>query len=267
MKDDHFHERRNVMKSKNALYEAKEFKNLKEIMQDAIRKYSSHTAFIIKNKEKKEKYTYISYEQFGLEINALGSSLIKRGLKNKRIAIISPNRYEWVVSYFATVNGTGIVIPLDKGLPNDEIESLLQRSHADAVIFDQKYQEIMKQIQETNTSEIKQFICMDENQDFTCMQELIQEGKTLLEEGYEEFTKAEINEEEMSIILFTSGTTSLSKAVMLSHRNIASNIYALSMAEKVYDTDVNLAFLPFHHTFGSTALFFFLSKRSYECIL
>ncbi len=255
------------MKSKNALYEATEFKNLKEMIQETIHKYSSHTAFIIKNKEKEEKYTHITYEQFGLEINALGSSFINRGLKNKRIAVISPNRYEWVVSYFATVNGTGIVIPLDKGLPDDEIESLLQRSHADAVIFDKKYHDIMKQIQEKNQTEVKQFICMDETKDFICMQELIQEGKKLLEQGYEEFTKAEINEEAMSIILFTSGTTSISKAVMLSHKNITSNIYALSMAEKVYDTDVNLAFLPFHHTFGSTALFFFLSKRNHECLL
>ncbi len=256
------------MKSKNTLYEAKEFKNLKELMKDAIEKYASHKAFIIKNKEKsKEKYTNISYEQFGLDIDSLGSSLIKRGLKNKRIAVISPNRYEWVVSYFAVVNGTGIVVPLDKGLPDNEIESLLQRSNADAVIFDEKYYNIMKQIQEQKSTAVSMFICMDKTEDFLCLKELIEEGKNLLEQGYEEFTKAEINEEKMQIILFTSGTTSASKAVMLSHKNIASNIYALSMAEKVYDTDVNLAFLPFHHTFGSTALFFFLSKRNYKCIL
>ncbi len=256
------------MKSKSALYEAKEFKNLKELMQETTQKYASHKAFIIKNKEKaEEKYTNITYEQFGSDINSLGSSLIKRGLKNKRIAVISPNRYEWIVSYFAAVNGTGIVVPLDKGLPDNEIESLLQRSHADAIIFDEKYCDIMKQIQEQKSTQVSMFICMDETKDFLCLKELIQEGKELLKQGYEEFTKAEIDEEEMQIILFTSGTTSASKAVMLSHKNITSNIYALSMAEKVYDTDVNLAFLPFHHTFGSTAIFFFLSKRNYKCIL
>ena len=115
------------MKSKNMLYQAEECKDLREIMQNAIKKYADHKAFIIKNKqEEKEKYKVVTYEQFGIEINALGSSLMKRGLKNKRIAIISPNRYEWVLSYFAIINGTGIVIPLDKGLPENEILSLLQ---------------------------------------------------------------------------------------------------------------------------------------------
>ncbi len=248
------------MKSKNMLYEAKEFKNIREIIQNAIEKYPYNNAFIIKNKAgAKEKYTNITYKQFGLDIDSLGSSLIKMGLKGKRIAVISPNRYEWIVSYLAIVNGTGVVVPLDKGLPNKEIESLMQRSHAEAVIFDKKYNDVMKQIQESRTTNVTHFICMDENNYFTSLKELIEEGKKLVENNYEEFTKAEINEKEMSIILFTSGTTSVSKAVMLSHKNIASNLYALTMAEKIYDTDVNLAFLPFHHTFGSTGLLFFLS--------
>lgn len=248
------------MKSRNMLYEAEEFKNLKEVIQNTIKKHPYNNAFIIKNKpDSKNKYTEITYKQFGLDIDSLGSSLIKLGLNKKRIAIISPNRYEWIVSYLATINGTGIVVPLDKGLPDKEIESLLQRSGADAVIFDKKYNKIMKQIQENKITNVTHFICMDENEDFTSLNELIEEGKKLLNNGYTEFTQAKINEEEMSIILFTSGTTSKSKAVMLSHKNITSNIYALTMAEKIYDTDVNLAFLPFHHTFGSTGLLFFLS--------
>ena len=248
------------MKSKNMLYEAKEFKNLKEVIQNSVEKYQYNNAFIIKNKQgSKEKYTEITYRQFGLDIDSLGSSLVKRGLKGKRIAVISPNRYEWIVSYLATINGTGIVVPLDKGLPDKEIESLLQRSYADAVIFDEKYIDVMKEIEKNKTTKVTHFICMDKNEHFTSLNELIGEGRNLLDNGYEEFTKAEINNEEMSVILFTSGTTSASKAVMLSHKNIASNLYALSMAEKIYDTDVNLAFLPFHHTFGCTGILLFLS--------
>ena len=248
------------MKSKNMLYEAKEFKNLREIIQNSIKEHPENNAFIIKNKEdSKEKYTNITYKQFGLEIDSLGSSLIKRGLKGKRIAIIAPNRYEWELSYLATVNGTGIVVPIDKGLPEGEIESLLKRSHAEAIIFDKSYVDIMKRIQQENKTEVTNFICMDKETEFISLSELIEEGKKIIEEGYEEFTKAEINENEMSIILFTSGTTSRSKAAMISHKNIASNIYALNLAEKIYDTDVNLAFLPLHHTFGSTGLLLFLS--------
>ena len=249
------------MNLKNKIYDVKEFKNIREIMNNSIEKYPENKAFIIKNKDKnKEKYTNITYREFGEQINSLGSALINRGLKNKHIAVISPNRYEWALTYYAVLNGTGILVPLDKGLPDSEIESLLQRSHSNAVIFDKKYEEIMEQIKENKTTSVTEFICMDENDTFPSINELLTEGKELLNQGYREFLDAKINEEEMSIILFTSGTTSASKAVMLSHKNIASNLYALNSAEKIYDTDVNLAFLPFHHTFGSTGLLFFLSN-------
>lgn len=249
------------MDSKNKIYDVKEFKNIREIINNSIEKYPENKAFIIKNKDKnKEKYTNVTYREFGEQINALGSALINKGLKNKHIAVISPNRYEWALTYYAVLNGTGILVPLDKGLPDSEIESLLQRSHSNAVIFDKKYEEVMKQIKENKTTNVTEFICMDENDTFTSINELLTEGKELLNQGYREFLDAKINEEEMSIILFTSGTTSASKAVMLSHKNIASNLYALNSAEKIYDTDVNLAFLPFHHTFGSTGLLFFLSN-------
>lgn len=249
------------MNLKNKIYDVKEFKNIREIINNSIEKYPENKAFIIKNKDKnKEKYTNITYREFGEQINSFGSALINRGLKNKHIAVISPNRYEWALTYYAVLNGTGILVPLDKGLPDSEIESLLQRSHSNAVIFDKKYEEIMEQIKENKTTNVTEFICMDENDTFPSVNELITEGKELLNQGYREFLDAKINEEEMSIILFTSGTTSTSKAVMLSHKNIASNLYALNSAEKIYDTDVNLAFLPFHHTFGSTGLLFFLSN-------
>lgn len=249
------------MNLKNKIYDVKELKNIREIMNNSIEKYPENKAFIIKNKDKnKEKYTNITYREFGEQINSLGSALINKGLKNKHIAVISPNRYEWALTYYAVLNGTGILVPLDKGLPDSEIESLLQRSHSNAVIFDKKYEEVMKQIKENKTTSVTEFICMDENDTFPSINELLTEGKELLNQGYREFLDAKINEEEMSIILFTSGTTSASKAVMLSHKNIASNLYALNSAEKIYDTDVNLAFLPFHHTFGSTGLLFFLSN-------
>ena len=126
------------MKSKNMLYKATEFKNLKELFKNKIEKYADNNAFIVKNRAgSNQKYTKITYKEFGVDIDALGSSLIKKGLKGKRVAVIAPNRYEWIVSYLATVNGVGIVVPLDKGLPNSEIESLLQRSKADAVIFEE----------------------------------------------------------------------------------------------------------------------------------
>lgn len=249
------------IESKNKIYDVPEFENIREIIRNSFKKYPHNNAFILKEKGKYGvKYRDITYGEFWNNINELGSAFIKMGLKDKRIAVISKNRYEWAVSYFAVVNGTGIVIPLDKGLPEGEIESLLQRSYADAVIFEDKYIDTMKQIRDNKTTKVTEFICMDETTEFQTINKLLEKGKELLEQDYREFTDAKINNKDMNIILFTSGTTSLSKAVMLSQKNIVSNIYALNSAEKVYDTDVNLAFLPLHHTFGSTGLLFFLSN-------
>ena len=251
------------MKSKNSLYQAKEHNNLREVILEAVSKYPNNNAFIIKNKNGKEtKYTKITYTEFLKDINSLGTSLINMGLKDKRIAVIGKNRYEWIVTYLATVNGTGIIVPLDKGLPESEIEFSLIRSKCDAVVFSEEYLNIVKNIKQNGKTNVKSFICMDsiKENEISNFKELIQEGNKLIQNGNRDFIDAKIDNEKMSIILFTSGTTSLSKAVMLSNKNIASNLYALNMAEKIYSTDVNLAFLPFHHTFGSTGILLFLNN-------
>ncbi|MDR0978892.1 MAG: AMP-binding protein [Lachnospiraceae bacterium] len=248
--------------NKQKLYEAKKLENLRELVYDSAEKYGDNIAFIIKHKNgDKVEYENKTYKKLKEDINALGTSLIKLGLKNKRVAIIASNRYEWAVAYFATVNGTGIVVPLDRSLPEAEIESLLERSASDAIIFSDQYIDSMKKIKSENKTNIKHYICMDETkEEFIQYKDLLTEGEKLISNGDMSFINAEINSMEMSIILYTSGTTSLSKAVMLSHENIVSNIYGLNCMVKVYPTDVSLAFLPLHHTFGSTGLFFFMSN-------
>lgn len=242
------------MKNDVVLYSVKELKDLREMLENAVKNYPNHNAFIIKNKGKeKVNYTNITYKQFQEEINALGTALIQLGLKGKRIAIISSNCYEWALSYLAIVNGVGIVVPLDKSLPEGEIDNLLQKSEADAVIYAKDYVDIMEKIQEEGKHKLKHYIQME-----TTLKTLVQTGKELIETGNREYLEAKIDSEAMSIILFTSGTTSAAKAVMLSHRNIISNINAMNKIIKIYDTDVNLAFLPLHHTFGSTGLLLFL---------
>lgn len=249
------------MNSENKLYEAKEFRNLREVIKNSAKCFADNNAFIIKHKEKKDvTYENITYKQFDEEIDSLGTAFIKHGLKGKRIAVISKNRYEWILTYLATVNGTGIIVPLDKGLPAQEIESLLQRSKAEAVVFSEDYADIMRNIKQESKTKVSNFICMDKTEEFIYLADLVEEGKKLLKEGNKEFINSPIDEKTMSMIIFTSGTTSISKAVMLSHKNITSNLYALNQAEKIYSTDVNMAFLPFHHTFGSTGIILFLNN-------
>lgn len=243
------------------LYETEQFNNLKEVIANAVEKYPNNNAFIIKkNIGEQTEYINITYKQMQEDINCLGTALIHLGLKNKRVAVISSNRYEWAISYLAVLNGVGVVVPLDKSLPHGELESLLQRSHSNAVIFSKDYAETMSNIKKHN-NKIEQFILMDDEEDkFVSLTKLIQIGKELINKGNNEYINSTIDNEKMNIILFTSGTTSVSKAVMLSHKNITSNINSLNATVKVYDTDVNMAFLPFHHTFGSTGLLFFLAN-------
>lgn len=250
------------MNKKRELYHAKEYRDIRELVSETVKAYPDNIAFIIKEKKKdKIEYKNITYKMLQEDIDALGTALIDLGLKDKKIAIIANNRYEWCISYLSTLCGVGIVVPLDKSLPAGEIESLLQRSYANAVIFENKYKDIMENIKQNSTNEIEYYICMDDtdNEEIT-LGKLISRGKELLSNGDTRFKDATINPEEMNIILFTSGTTSASKAVMLSQKNIVSNIHALNSIIKVYPTDRNMAFLPLHHTFGSTGLLFFISN-------
>jgi len=239
----------------------REFQNIREIINNSAEKYGDNNAFIIKNKDM-STYTYVTYKKMQEDINKLGTALIKLGLKGKRVAVIGKNRYEWAMGYYAVVNGLGIVVPLDKGLPKEEIELSLKRSKADAIICEGNYVDTVKEIISNGTTQIKKCICMDEiesAENIISINELLKQGAEELEKGNKEYLDAEIDNEATDIILFTSGTTDLAKAVEMSHRNIASNINGLLDHERIYPTDVNMAFLPFHHTFGSTGLLYFMS--------
>ena len=246
---------------KTKLEPAQDFATVKECLETSIKKYSKNIAFIVKNKEdKKVTYTNITYEKFGEDMRNLGTSLIDLGLENKRIAIIGKNNYEWALAYGTVLSGVGVTVPLDKGLQENETITSLQRSKAEAIIFEKEFLGLIQKIKSENNTNLKYFICMNSNEDKDnlYLYDLIKKGEE--NKNNRRFNEHKINPDEMTTLVFTSGTTSSSKAVMLSQRNIASNIYGINLAEKIYDTDVNMAFLPLHHMFGSTALLLFLSR-------
>lgn len=240
--------------------EATEFENIKELIYHSAKKYKDNTAFILKEKKEKEvQYKNISYEKFLEDINALGTKFYNLGYKNKRVAIVGRNSYGWVLTHLANLLGGMLSIPLDKELQVDELESCILRSKADVVVFDEKYIGNIKEIQNRNNCKAEQYICMNKLEGYLNIQDLIKQGKELIEKGNKEYIEAEIDSYKMNILLFTSGTTSKSKAVMLSQNNIASNVYGMQQVEKLYPTDINLAFLPFHHVFGSTGMIMMLA--------
>lgn len=240
---------------KNIIFEAVEFENVKQIIYNSAKKYENQIAFVIKHQEnKKVSYENITYKQFLEDINKFGTALYNMGLKGKRVAIIGKNRYEWVLAHFANLLGAIVSVPLDKDLQYDELESSIIRSKADCIIFDEKLEEKIKKIKNENKTYLTNYICMSKMEGYKNVKELVTEGEKLLKEGKDEYINAQIDENKMNIILFTSGTTSKSKAVMLSQKNIASNIYAMQCVEDIRSTDTNIAFLPFHHIFGSTCM-------------
>ena len=233
------------------LYKYTEITDLKDMLKKSGEKYGEKIAYKIR---KENGYKEITHKEVRKMVDGLGTKLIDMGLKDKRIAVIGENRYEWEIAYLSIVCGTGIVVPLDKSLPENELESLIERSKAEAIICSQKYVEILKR------TDLKYIISMDLEKDengIISQKRLISEGMKLVQNGDTRFTNAKIDNEKMSIMLFTSGTTSISKAVALSHKNICSNLMDISSILDVNSSDVFLSFLPLHHVFECTVGFLF----------
>ena len=195
----------------------------------------------------------IKYKDFKEDVRAMSTALLHLKLENQKIILIGSNRYEWCISYLAITTGNMCVVPLDRSLPDVELEKLIKRSGATAIIFENKHQEFVEKILNEKSTNIKTTINMDSNE----FKELLQVGKELIEMGNTKYDEIAIDNKKMSIMLFTSGTTSEPKAVMLSQYNICSNITAIGRYVKLYPQDTLLSFLPMHHTFECTITFLF----------
>lgn len=246
----------------NEIYEADEIANYRELVNRSAEKYPNNVAYKFKQNLGKpnQKVVEKTYKEVREEIEALGTMLLNMGLENKKVALIGNNRYEWCESYFAITTSNIVVVPLDKALPNQEIRSLIERSKADAVIYENKYNEVFNSLKEENNETLKYYINMDLKQDeddILSFTKLIEKGKDLLAKGDKKYSEIKIDNEKLSVLIFTSGTTNMSKGVMLSQKNITSNIMAMAKMSKMYPDDVLLSFLPLHHTFECTITFLY----------
>ena len=256
----HFRESRKEIENKMETKSRKmKFTDLKDMLNQTGEVYGDRPAYIFKTEEK-GKFRTIKHKEFRENINALGTTLIQMGLKDKRIAIISENRYEWELSYLAVAAGVGVIVPLDKALPDNELESLILRSQVEAIIYSSKYDAIMNTLREKKNTNLKYFISMDleENtQGIYAEKALVEKGKKLLADGNKTYIDAKIDAEKMGIMLFTSGTTAMSKAVMLSHKNLVTNVMDIIQRFDLTDEDRFLSFLPLHHVFECTVGFLY----------
>ena len=249
------------------IYDYLKINDLKDMLNKTEKLYADKSAYKIKVEE--GKYQIYTHKEVREMINNLGTALINLGLKGKRIAVIGENRYEWEIAYLSIVCGTGIVVPLDKSLPANELELLIERSDIEAIFYTKKYSDIIQNIRYSEKNKLKHLISMDNDDNFEgiySQKELIRKGKKMIEKGNKEFLNAQINPKEMSIMLFTSGTTSKSKVVALSHENICTNLMDIGSVLDVTQEDVFLSVLPIHHVFECTVGFLFSLYKGAETV-
>jgi len=249
------------------IYDYLKINDLKDMLNKTGILYADRPAYKIKIEE--GKYQIYTHKEVRDMINNLGTALINLGLKGKRIAVIGENRYEWEIAYLSIVCGTGIVVPLDKSLPANELELLIERSDIEAIFYTKKYSDIIQNIKYSEKNKLKHLISMDSDENFEgiySQKELIREGRKLIEEGNNEFLNAKIDPKEMEIMLFTSGTTSKAKVVALSHENICTNLMDIGSVLDVTQEDVFLSILPIHHVFECTVGFLFSLYKGAETV-
>ena len=239
---------------KHQPYKATNYKTIKEVFIHSMKEYAKNP-LILQKPNHKEPYREYTYEEFGKDVVAFGTKLIKMLPKNSKVVIVSETTYDWYVSYMTMLCGAGIAVPVDKELPDNELENVINRAKATAVIYYAKKKESVKRI-EDKIPTVKYFIEMDSD-DYIVdkhmgLNYLIKEGNELVENGDNSYMDIEIDPEEFKVLIFTSGTTSNSKGVMICNRNLAANINAVSSYVKLYTTDRLFSVLPLHHTYEST---------------
>ena len=252
--------KKNVIKKRTEPYEHTNYSTVKEFFYRACELYPDEDC-ILEKPDKKEPYKIYTFKDFYEDVNALGTSLIKiLNQQNKRVIIIGETQYSWYLSYMAMLCGVGIAVPVDRELPDNELENVIKRARATAVIYSPKKSESINKIKE-NMPEVEYFIEMNSNKPLEGKEvgifNLVDTGKKIIKSGDESFRKIEIDPDEFKVLIFTSGTTSNSKGVMISNRNLAENINAVTAYVRLYPTDRLFSILPLHHTYESTIGFLY----------
>ena len=223
-------------------------RNLKHLLEKTT---FVHKNNILYNLEERK----ITYNDFYEKVVALKNSLINIGLKDKKIAIISENRYEWEVTFFAVTTGVGILVPMDRTWSKDEIENVINIAEVEAIFCSKKYENMINEIKKNNKY-LKCIISFDSNE-IDSFERLLEIKNTNKEKDLV-LIEQDVDEEKTCLIIFTSGTTKSSKAVMLSNINICSNVINVSKVFDLNENDIVLSILPLNHVLEG--LFCFLQS-------
>lgn len=241
--------------------ELKNLNSLKDIINVRYDLFKDKVAFIEKDMDHKE-FEYIKYSQIKEKINGLGTYILKElNLKGEKIAVIGENSYRWYMTYMAVACGVGVIVPLDKGLPENEILNLLQKSGAKAIVYSSRKKDEINSLKKDLP---KDMIYIDMNkkesdEEAIAFDRIIEKGIKMVDDGDRTYIDAEIDRDAFSILLFTSGTSDSAKGVMLSHKNLCSNIYSCSCVVPTFGDYTCLSILPIHHTYEFTLDYLFMT--------
>lgn len=252
----------NQMKEIKPIYEVRKINNLREMLYTSVELFGNNSAFKFKENGNIVSKSYLDFKN---DVEAFGTALISLGLKDCHITVTGSNSYKWCVTYMSVVNSMGTIVPMDKAIPTIEIENILMQAKPKAIVCEAKYVETLKSLQEKY--DIKYIICMEAKEDengVLSFDKLIEKGRKLLEAGDTTYLNAEIDSNAPRIILFTSGTTSNSKAVLLTHKNLCANLMSVASVVKYKPDDTLLSVLPIHHTF-ECLVSFLLSLYNGSC--
>lgn len=252
----------------------REITTLKDLLEGSVELYGNNPAFWVKEK-KGAPYEPVKYSLLQHDVNALGSKMLEMGLQNQRIAVMGQGCYEWIVTYLAVMNGVGVIVPIDKELSGGEIGNLMRTANCSTIFCTKNECTKLKDLDEVENLVVMDFYGdrtdaavapASSGMDLNKYQHtaegksrtiyewrvLLKEGEDLLEAGDTAYLDAEVDPDAMSVILFTSGTTGVAKGVMLSHRNITTNIMDVCRIAHILTTDKTLSILPIHHTYECT---------------
>ena len=225
------------------------------MLAQSVKLYGDRPAFEVKNAN--GEHYEITYNRYQNEIKAVGTALVDMGLSGEKIAVSGDNSYEWCLSYMATVTGVGVIVPIDKELFFDDINNILNTADVKLIFCDRKiYRKLMDRKDELK-NDLKIVLIHEQVEGVTNITDLIEKGQKLLDGGDTRFLDAEIDPNAMCSLLFTSGTTGMSKGVMLCHRNFCSEVMAAMGVIKISPDDCGISMLPLHHTYESTIILFF----------
>ncbi len=237
---------------KGALHEKREFANVRELVEWSAKEYAGRTAYSYKPNPHKEEIVKITFEQLRDDVRALASELLAMGCAGKHCILVGKFSYDWARMYFATLSIGAILVPLDREWLKEDLADTVKRADASFLFCDEDISEKAEYIAENVSLEASPVYLLAKNNERN-LESLIETGRTRFEEDSAPYFEARIKPTEMSLLVFTSGTTGKGKGVMLSQNNVLSDLS--DIIPYMAFTNKTVGVLPPHHTYGSSVMF------------